>query len=361
MTKPIRHLEFARRSLSAAMDNGTILLKTCILDITAGFELTKLPDRSTGSSEMIVREAHFSGDASQSFSADADEAVPAFELLSPECPIAPFLFNSPHSGRHYTDRFLAASRLDAHTIRRSEDSFVEELFAGVLMGGAQLLKANFPRAFLDVNREPYELDPKMFRGRLPSYANVRSLRVAGGLGTIARIVAEHEEIYREPLDVQEAMSRIEAIYKPYHALIRKTLARLHVGFGFSVIIDCHSMPSVVRGTDSASRPDFVLGDRYGTSCAAELVDIAARTLRSLGYTVARNKPYAGGFITEHYGRPAQGLHALQVEINRGLYMNEATYEKLDSFERLGIDLTAFAEEIMTYQKDRQRARPLAAE
>ena len=159
----------------------------------------------------IVRELHFPDEGGRPLGAPSSYAdVPQFELLIPTVANVPFLFNSPHSGRHYSTAFLAASRLDARTIRRSEDSFIDELFAGALIAGAPLLKANFPRAYLDVNREPYELDPKMFRGRLPSYANVRSLRVAGGLGTIARIVAEHEEIYRAPLDVEDALNRIEA-------------------------------------------------------------------------------------------------------------------------------------------------------
>jgi len=308
----------------------------------------------------IVRDFQSSSGSSASVGLPEDDYA-IFELLTPERPAVPFLFNSPHSGRHYSASFLAASRLDAKTIRRSEDSFVDELFAGALLAGAPLLRANFPRAYLDVNREPYELDPKMFRGRLPPYANVRSLRVAGGLGTIARIVAEHEEIYRAPLDVEEALSRIELIYKPYHALLRKTLARLHVDFGFSVILDCHSMPSVVRGIDPAHRPDFVLGDRYGTSCASELVDTAATILRSLGYSVARNKPYAGGFITEHYGRPSRGLHALQIEINRSLYMHESTYEKSAGFDALTQDISTFIQEIVHSKYIEAKQRPLAAE
>ncbi len=309
----------------------------------------------------FVRDFTILQSSDQSPDAVGDGEAPHFELLSPETPIIPFLFNSPHSGRQYSSGFLAASRLDSRTIRRSEDSFVDELFIGALVNGAPLLRANFPRAYLDVNREPYELDPKMFRGRLPSYANIRSLRVAGGLGTIARIVSEHEEIYRAPLDVEEALSRIELIYKPYHALLRKTLARLHVEFGFSVIIDCHSMPSVVRGIDPANRPDFVLGDRYGTSCSSDLVEAATSILRSLGYTVARNKPYAGGFITEHYGRPAKGLHALQVEINRGLYMNEEYFEKSAGFDALALDMTTFIQELVDSKCGNLRQRPLAAE
>ncbi|ADZ69288.1 N-formylglutamate amidohydrolase [Polymorphum gilvum] len=270
---------------------------------------------------------------------------PAFEVLAPADQRLPFVFNSPHSGHCYPHGFLAASRLDALAIRRSEDAYVDELFASVVPLGAPMLRAHFPRAYLDVNREPYELDPKMFDGRLPSYANVRSIRVAGGLGTIARVVSESQEIYAGRLPVDEAMYRIEEIYKPYHNTLRRLLAHTHVAFGYAVLIDCHSMPSSVRCQTTGTRPDFILGDRYGTSCPVELTDAAATILKAKGYTVSRNKPYAGGFITEHYGRPAKGLHALQIEINRGLYMDEATHERTPGFDALARDLADFAFEL----------------
>ncbi len=266
---------------------------------------------------------------------------PPFSVAAPAEQRIPFVFNSPHSGRDYPAHFLAASRLDAWSIRRSEDTYVDELFASAVPQGAPLLKAHFPRAWLDVNREPYELDPRMFDGELPAYANVRSLRVAGGLGTIARVVSENLEIYDRPIRVEDALARIEGVYKPYHDTLRRLLARTHSDFGFAVLIDCHSMPSTVRTAAGRSRPDFVLGDRFGSSCAPELSTAAAEILAGLGYSVVRNKPYAGGFITEHYGRPGRGLHALQIEINRGLYMNERTLEKLPDFGRLAFDLARF--------------------
>lgn len=254
---------------------------------------------------------------------DDFSTTPPLEVLEPAELRLPFVYSSPHSGRAYPRGFLAASRLSPLAIRRSEDAFVDDLFLPVVREGAPLLRAHFPRAFLDVNREPYELDPKMFAGRLPAYANIRSVRVAGGLGTIARVVADSEEIYASPLDVAEALARIEALYKPYHATLRRVLTRTQARFGFAVLVDCHSMPSQLRGQDPRTRPDVILGDRYGTSAAPELVETAAAILGDLGLLVGRNRPYAGGFITEHYGRPAQGVHALQVEINRGLYMDEA--------------------------------------
>jgi N-formylglutamate amidohydrolase len=251
-------------------------------------------------------------------------ADPPFDVVKPAAPCVPFVFNSPHSGACYPAAFLAASRLDAARIRCSEDSFVDQIFGDVVQFGAALMRAHFPRAYLDVNREPYELDPEMFRGGLPAYANVRSLRVAGGLGTIARVVSEQEEIYAGPLDVDEALARIETIYKPYHAVLRRLLAETHVRFGWAVLVDCHSMPSACRGADPRHRADIILGDRYGTSCSPGLIETAESLLRDLGFSVAVNKPYAGGFITEHYGRPASNLNAFQIEISRGLYMNERT-------------------------------------
>ncbi|MCB1488652.1 MAG: N-formylglutamate amidohydrolase [Bauldia sp.] len=268
-------------------------------------------------------------------------ATPAFEILSPEQQAIPLVFNSPHSGRVYPESFLAVSRLDPWTIRCSEDTYVDELFASAVAYGAPMLRANFPRAWLDVNREPYELDPRMFSGALPDFANVRSVRVAGGLGTIARIVSESEEIYDRPLDVAEALDRIEDFYKPYHRALLGLVTRTRSDFGFAVLIDCHSMPSAVRGGAGRLRPDIVIGDRYGTSCAVELTDMAAQILTQLGYSVSRNKPYAGGHITEHYGRPQQGIHALQIEVKRCLYMDERSLEPTAGFEPLRRDLSIF--------------------
>ncbi len=217
------------------------------------------------------------------------------------------------------------------TLRKSEDTFVDEIFAGAPKLGAPLLAAHFPRAFIDVNREPYELDPELFRDTLPAYANTRSARVLGGLGTIARIVADAEEIYREPLQLTAALERINRLYKPYHKALTQLLDRAARQAGYAILMDCHSMPSASAGSLAGERPDFVLGDRFSCSCDRALTGLAEASLRDLGFKVALNRPYAGGFITEHYGRPALGRHALQIEINRGLYMNEETFDKLPSF------------------------------
>ena len=197
------------------------------------------------------------------------------------------------------------------------------------------MRAHFPRCYVDVNREPYELDPRMFDGRLPSFANTRSMRVAGGLGTVARVVGDAQEIYDQRIPVDDAIRRIEGLYKPYHRALRRLFTRVHRDFGAAVLIDCHSMPSTAGSKDERPRADVVLGDRYGTSCVAAVAETIESTLRAHGYSVSRNKPYAGGFITEHYGNPAAGLHAIQLELNRALYMDERRFERSPSFARLG--------------------------
>lgn len=274
----------------------------------------------------------------------ADEFDPPFTVTEPAGQTVPFVFNVPHAGAVYPEAFLASSRLDAMALRRSEDAFVDELFSSVVDLGAPLMAARFPRAYLDLNREPYELDSRMFDGRLPPFANTRSMRVAGGLGTIPRIVADGQEIYRFRLPVEEALLRIEWLYKPYHRMLRQLVRRTAQIFGESILIDCHSMPSTSVVREDGSRADIVLGDRYGTSCSGFLIDLVEAALRGRGYTVVRNKPYAGGFITEHYGEPALGRHALQVEINRALYMDERTMQKKPAFAGLAEDLSrAFAQ------------------
>jgi N-formylglutamate amidohydrolase len=271
------------------------------------------------------------------------ELPPPFEIVEPAEWRAPIIFNSPHSGSVYPEEFLNASRIDLATLRRSEDSFMDELIAGLGERGFPVIKVNFPRSYVDVNREPYELDPRMFAGRLPSFANTRSMRVAGGLGTIPRVVGDGQEIYRDRLPVEDALSRIETLYKPYHRALRRLIHRVHQTFGTVIMVDCHSMPSIGVSRDEPRRPDIVIGDRYGTSCTPLLPDRVEETMGKLGYSVGRNKPYAGGFITEHYGNPASGLHAVQLELNRAVYMDERRREKGPRFAQIAADFAALAD------------------
>lgn len=263
--------------------------------------------------------------------ADDPSAAP-FELFEPVHRSAPFVFNAPHSGILYPRDLLQRTRLDRLTLRRSEDTFVDELFAGVTRLGAPLLKATFPRVYVDVNRHEDELDPTMFDGPLPGGPQSASARVAGGLGVIARVVGEQQEVYGAPLPAGEAQYRLDTFYRPYHRALAATVEATVAHFGTCVLVDCHSMPSgAVRAADErARRADIVLGDRFGTSCAPELTDELQRVLRRSGFAVARNRPYAGGFITERYGLPPK-VHAVQIEINRALYMDEEAFARAPGF------------------------------
>ena len=277
---------------------------------------------------------------------------PPFDILEPDVLRSCLVLSSPHSGAVYPPAFLASARLDPVSLRRSEDAFVDRLVEGAVASGMPLLRARFPRAFLDVNREPYELDPRMFEGRLPPFVNSRSVRVAGGLGTIARVVGEAQEIYARRLTVDEGIGRIDRLYKPYHAALRQLLDRARGRFGCAVLVDCHSMPSHHGAVPAASplredrlKADIVIGDRYGTSCHPAIAAALDDSLTARGYAVERNKPYAGGFITEHYGRPAEGRHALQVEVNRALYMDERAIRPHDAFSQVAADLAGSLAEL----------------
>ncbi len=279
------------------------------------------------------------------------ELTPPFDLHRPAQWTAPFVFCSPHSGRIYPQALLDISRLDAQTLRRSEDCYVDELFGGVTQLGAPLLAARFPRAYLDVNREPYELDPELFSEPLPEFANAQTMRVIGGLGTIARVVSETDEIYDRPITLAAAFERIDRLYRPFHAALASLLDEARRRFGYAVLVDCHSMPSASISQPLTSRPDFVLGDRFGVSCDPRFVRELRSITRDAGYQTQLNRPYAGGFITEHYGRPLDGVHALQIEINRGLYLNERTFERGRRFHHVRRDLTAIADALICRSAD----------
>ena len=270
----------------------------------------------------------------------ANDPLP-YLLRRPALQSMPVVFASPHSGVDYPAEFLAAARLDPQSLRRSEDSFVDELFEAAPAAGAPLLAALFPRAFVDPNREALELDPQMFEDELPAEANTESPRVAAGLGMIARVIATGEEIYGRKLRLAEALQRIERYYRPYHAILAELIAETKRRFGLCVLVDCHSMPSVggpMERDAGRERVDMVLGDCRGTSCAPALTDRVEAALRQLGYAVARNNPYSGGFVTQHYGRPGDDVHALQIEINRALYMDEAALTRGPGLARLAADM-----------------------
>jgi len=262
---------------------------------------------------------------------DAEEILP-YRLLAPERPFAPVVFTSAHSGRVYSTDLMSGVRLCPSSLRRSEDCFVDELFDSAPLNGAPLLAANFPRAFCDANREAWELDPGMFSDRLPDWVNTTSSRVVAGLGTIAKVVASGEPIYAVKLPFAEAERRIYTYWRPFHDILSRLIGDIKARFGYCLVIDCHSMPSGGQGKRANSRPvDFVLGDLHGSACASRVTRMAEALLTGKGYLVRRNDPYAGGFITRHYGRPAEDVHVLQIEIARALYMDEARFERLPGF------------------------------
>lgn len=259
-------------------------------------------------------------------------------VSSPENPTVPFVFNSPHSGCHYTPHFLKQSCLSPHLLRKSEDALVDQLFNFVPDLGAPLMAATFPRAYVDVNREPFELDPKLINGPVPKNANHQSVRVAAGLGTIARVVGQGMEIYREPLSLEEALWRIGHYYLPYHRKLRSLVDSQVAKFNSAVLIDCHSMPSRQKLRNGSRVADVIIGDRFGVSANEELVLYLMELLRDRGICVERNAPYAGGYITEHYGQPEKGIHALQIEINRSIYMDEVSLVPHSGFSELSLQL-----------------------
>jgi N-formylglutamate amidohydrolase len=276
---------------------------------------------------------------------DGDLACGVFELRRPALRSLPLIFASPHSGSDYPADFVAGSRLDPLALRRSEDSFVDELFAAAPALGAPLLSARFPRAYLDVNREAYELDPAMFSDALPGFVNAGSARVRMGLGTIARIVASGEEIYSGKLRFAEAQRRIDGLYRPYHQMLGALVEETEALFGGCLLVDCHSMPSAAGAVCGWDGADIVLGDCYGGACARAIIECARRFFSARGFSVAVNAPYAGGFTTEHYGDPGRGRHALQIEVNRALYMDERRYRRKPRFARLAADLAELVRQL----------------
>jgi N-formylglutamate deformylase len=268
------------------------------------------------------------------------DSPPPFLLERPVKQAAPIIFASPHSGRHYPAAFLAESRLDPVALRRSEDGFVEELFADVPAHGAPLLAATFPRVYCDANREAWELDPGMFDGPLPDFVNSASPRVGAGLGTIARVVASGEAVYRRRLSFDEAASRIRALWEPYHTALSGLIEETTRRFGCCLLIDCHSMPSL---PGESSRPaDMILGDAHGTAAAPRATRMLEESLTGLGYRLRRNDPYAGGYVTRHYGRPRDGVHVIQLEIARSLYMDERRVQRLPGLVCLRADMRRMA-------------------
>jgi N-formylglutamate amidohydrolase len=279
-------------------------------------------------------------------SAGTGQDMPPFRLRRPEAgaPATPLVFASPHSGAVYPATMMAAAALDEAVLRRSEDALVDDLIAEAPNHGARLIAGAYGRAYIDLNRDPSELDPAMFEGEAPEHVQGRTARVAAGLGAIAMLAGEGQKIYARKLTWDEAHQRIEGAHRPYHDALARLLGEAHAAHGMAVLIDWHSMPAAAARTVVTPRHgkgcDIVLGDRFGAACSPMLTRLVERTLEDLGYRVVRNAPYAGGYTTEHYGRPSRRTHALQIEIDRRLYMDEATRAPHEGFARLKADIGA---------------------
>lgn len=288
----------------------------------------------------------------------------ALDYRLPQRQTAPVVVASPHSGSVYPAAFLAQTAVPLAALRRAEDAFVDELFGAAPKLGIPLLAARFPRSFVDANREPYELDPGMFEGPLPRRLNHRTTRVAAGLGMIPRVAASGEAIYRGRVPSDEIEHRLETCWRPYHTVLSTMIEQTHRLFGCALLIDAHSMPSSASGVgprDRDHRVDIVLGDNHGEACAPELVDRAEHWFTSHGLKVQRNQPYAGGFTTQRYGRPGLDRHALQIEINRALYMDEIQHEKLPAAVAIERLMAGLMEDIAEAPLAILPVRPLAAE
>lgn len=283
----------------------------------------------------------------------------AFQITHPERRTTSVVFASPHSGRDYPRSFLRQSALNEHSIRSSEDAFVDELFDSAPRHGAPLLCASVPRAYIDLNRSEDELDPALIEGVRKAGHNPR---VASGLGVVPRVVANGQAIYTGKIAKAEAERRIETYWRPYHAALRLQLQEAQRQFGQAILIDCHSMPHEAMDSVARSgirRPDVVLGDRFGAAAGEQIVDRIEEAFYQAGLVVTRNTPFAGAYVTQHYGRPSNGQHAIQIEIDRSLYMDEQTIRPNSRFRTFKRLLDGVIGEIAAI--GRPVEQPLAAE
>lgn len=282
----------------------------------------------------------------------------AFELFLPPTRASSVILSSPHSGRDYDEAFLRRSLLDRLAIRSSEDAFVDMLVSDAPRLGAPLLAARVPRAYVDLNRAAEELDPALIEGVARHCHNPR---VSSGLGVIPRVVSNGRAIYRGKLTLAEAETRLTACWHPYHAALQALIEENRTLFGEAVLLDMHSMPREAIdgfGRGNGPRPDVVLGDRFGATAAPDIVAQVEDAFVAAGLRVVRNAPFAGAYITQHYGRPGRGQHVIQIEIDRSLYMDEATLLPHGGFDALKATLSAVLSRIIDF---RRPARQLAAE
>ncbi len=258
-------------------------------------------------------------------------AVVPFEIKRPSVQTSCAVFASPHSGQDYPEPFLAQAILDRPVIRSSEDAFVDQLFGCAPTFGAPLIAACIGRAYIDLNRDCSELDPALIRG---VHRTDHNPRVTSGLGVVPRVVAKGQAIYAGKLSVAEVNMRISTCWTPYHQALRRLIHQTHRQFGCTILIDCHSMPHSVIVDQGLEPTEIIVGDRFGAAANRDLVDQITAAFRAEGLVVRRNAPFAGAYSTQAYGRPSKNQHAVQIEIDRSLYMDEARITPNSNFVAL---------------------------
>lgn len=266
----------------------------------------------------------------------------SISVSDPDVQKVPLVVSSPHSGRNYPKEFQKMSRLPVAGLERSEDRFVDMLIGGGIDLGIPVLAANFPRSFVDLNRSPLDLDPQLINGISELFdQQPRNEKVKQGLGVVPRLAGNGAQIYRRTLQIAEVRRRLLRYYFPYHKMLKHLLVRTYDKFGFGVILDFHSMPSKAVNKRYGEECNVVIGDAHGRSARSDVATNVAEIFVDMGYKVLRNKPYAGGFITQHYGQPQAGISAIQIEISRAIYMNEKTLEPNGIFSKTRSDITSF--------------------
>jgi len=277
---------------------------------------------------------------------DDCKQVAACRIVRGKALAAPVIFTSPHSGSHYPTSLQDRLQVPLIDLRRTEDAYIDDLISTAPDKNLILIAANYARCYVDLNRDARELDASMFSDGAPRTCGMPSARVRAGLGCLPRVGASGREIYSDPLSRKEGADRLDRVYDGYHGALTAELEALKLDWSDVVMIDCHSMPSVQPGRSTL--PDIVLGDRFGSSCSGRLTSVVERTFRRLGLSVVRNAPYAGGYTTRRYGRPRRGVHLLQIEINRKLYLDEVLVEKSTSFEDIKHVMAEIIDEIAAY-------------
>ncbi|HEX8400127.1 MAG TPA: N-formylglutamate amidohydrolase [Allosphingosinicella sp.] len=266
---------------------------------------------------------------------------PPFLRVGPQAPQSPVVLSVPHAGRAYAPDLLGASRVPMATLELLEDRLVDRLVWRAIAGGASALIALRPRAEIDLNRDEREIDPAMVAPPPSSRALIQSQRTRGGLGLVPSRIAGAGAIWNRRLPAGELARRIAQVHRPYHDALARLLEETRNRFGIAILLDCHSMPPRSGGSP-AEQAGIVLGDLYGTSIAPEYVDVAGTAARRFGFKVARNEPYAGGYVTQRHGRPAEGVHALQLEVDRSLYLDEGLRDLGSGFDTIAGLIAAIA-------------------